>query len=155
MAWNIVALHSFICSCTFFSFHSCSKHKTKNETKNAMSQIILLLRLVFLLVLALRCSNCSPIIYCNVSFSRLVIMFLILMKPPFLHIRACLKLKLLQHTHVLGVWDNGHPYLMLTNFHLLYAKHASFSFNGVVIHVQESCWCCLVYITDQSFLLDY
>ena len=55
------------------------------------------------------------------SFSRLTVMLFNLLwrgitKPTFLHVRKCLMLKLLSQTHVLGVRNNDHPYLMLTRF---------------------------------------
>ena len=120
-----------------------------------LPKITLLLRLAFLLVLAVGFSNCSPVSFCNVSsmqtawhisFSRMVMIFPILlwcslMQPPFLHVRACSKLKLLRHTHDLSFWYNGHPCLMLTKSHnsCLLSMYPLPSIGRVVIHAEALC----------------
>ena len=134
-----------------------------------LPKITLLLRLAFLLVLPVRFSNCSPVSFCNLSsmqtvchifFGRLVMMFPILvwrslMKHSFLHVRACSKLKLLRHAHVLTFWDNGHPYLMLAKSHSSYLlrMHPLPSIGRVVIHVETPCWRRSVSITDQAMVM--
>ena len=59
-----------------------------------------------------------------------------MMKPHFLHVRACLMLKFLLHSHALGFRNNGRSYLMLTrsqNSYLLWMYHLS-SIGRVVNH---------------------
>ena len=100
------------------------------------------------------CSNCSCVSFCNVgsmrtswhtSFSRLAVIFLSLLrwsviKPSFLHARACLMLKFFPHVHV-GVRNNGHPYLILTRSQnsCLLSMYPSPSIGKVDSHVEAPC----------------
>ena len=81
-------------------------------------------------VLVFCSSNCFPLSFCNVDstrtpwhtfFSRLVVMLFSLlwhsvMRPPSLHVREFLMLKLFPHTQISDVWGNGHLYL----YYMLY-----------------------------------
>ena len=126
-------------------------------------------------VFAALCSNCSPVSFFNVgsmqtswhtSFSRQVIMLLSLlwwsvMNPPSLHVRACSMLKLFPHVHLLGVRDNGQPYLILTRSQnsCLLSMYPSYSIGRVDSHVEAPCsvlisfslHCCLVSLDFVSF----
>ena len=106
-------------------------------------------------VFAALCSNCSPVSFCNVgsmqtswqaSLSILAVMFLSLlwwsvMNPPFLFVRASSMLKLFPYVHVLGVRDNGQPYLILTRSQnsCLLNMYPSSSIGRVDSHVEAPC----------------
>ena len=105
-------------------------------------------------VFAALCSNCSRVSFCNVgsmrtswhtSFSRLAVMFLSLLrwsviKPSFLHVRACSMLKFFPHVHV-DVRDNGYPYLILARSQnsCLLSMYPSPSIGKVDGHIEAPC----------------
>ena len=80
-------------------------------------------------------------------YSRVTVTFLLsllwpsVMKASFLHVRECSMSKLLPYTHVLGVRDNSHPYLMLKSSHgyCLLCMNPSSLIGRKVRHAEARC----------------
>ena len=113
-----------------------------------LPKILLLLRLILLhpMFSSSFCNAGSMRILRHTSFSRLAVMFLRLlwrsvMNPPFLHVRACSMLKLFPHVHIIGVRDNGQPYLILTRSQnsCLLSMYPFSSIGRVDSHVEAPC----------------
>ena len=108
-------------------------------------KILLLLRLILLHPMCLllfvqfvHLSAFAILVQCEHRDTLPLVGWQCVINLPFLHVRACPMLKLFPHVHVLGFWDNGHPYLILArsqNSCLLLSMYPSTSIGRVDSHV--------------------